>query len=177
MIMPRSNETPETLDSYMELPVTEPHNIKHYAYDADRGEMFEIAHGAYVLTRDHEKIHDDLQAARHRASQDAETELAARNVAESKLAAAEALLDRIYHKASLGPIYEWIDEYRRSAAQPKTHQYVTFTTVQGQTLSSCTMLDIEALKEANSIPTRTLQNCDTLSEYAGFARAELARRL
>jgi hypothetical protein len=93
--------------------------MKRYAFDATRGEMFEIASGAWVAV-------DDARAA------------------------VEQLMARI--------------------------ERVTFTTVQGQTLSSCTLPDVEVLKEMDAVPTRTLESINPLDDWAGPARAELARR-
>ena len=53
-----------------------------------------------------------------------------------------------------------------------------FTTVQGQTLSTCSMADLEVLKELDSVPTNVLRRWLSKGTVpqANVAKAELARR-
>ncbi len=77
------------------------------------------------------------------------------------------------------PVWDAINK-RWTKTLPRTEaERVTFTTVQGQTLSSCTMADVEVLKAWDAVPTTQLHDLARLTASQAVAdacAAELARR-
>lgn len=79
--------------------------MKRYAFDATRGEMFEIAHGAFYRVEEADAEVERLRAALKESADEADSDLkviqlaqaiiGAHNVNVARLATAKALIDRV----------------------------------------------------------------------------------
>lgn len=172
--------------------------MKRYNIDAPSSDQYEeAADGEWVKYADviaelkdiAERSDDELKAL-----QLAQAIIGAHNVNVARLATATALVKRWMstlepdktvggHKADL-LIASRAFLANQPAAPARTEaERVTFTTVQGQTLSSCTMADVEVLKAMDAVPTATLRDWRGLTVHVrhipacfDLGVAELARR-